>query len=108
MGVERGGGRNALLHYVAYFMMMAKLSGLDGEVTRRVGRGAPCLSDSPLYLLSQAASNQLYPCVGGGQAGPPFPAFLSTYVSPGRVLSLYRGSGPRVESRGSGEKLVGG
>ena len=28
-----------------------------GGVTRRVGRGASCLSDSRLYLLRQAASN---------------------------------------------------
>ena len=35
----------------------AKLLDLEGEVTRRVGRGAPCLSDSRLDLLRQAASN---------------------------------------------------
>ena len=39
----------------------ARILGLEGEVTRRVGHGAPCLSDSRLYLLLQAARNQLYP-----------------------------------------------
>ena len=46
----------------------AKNLGLAGEVTRRVRHGAPCLSDSRLYLLRQAARNQLYPFVGRGQA----------------------------------------
>ena len=34
--------------------------GLEGEVTRRVGHGAPCLSNIRLYLLRQAARDQLY------------------------------------------------
>ena len=38
----------------------ARFLGLEGGVTRRVGHGAPCLSDSHLYLLRQAARNQLY------------------------------------------------
>ena len=38
-------------------MVDTRSSGLDEEVTRRVGRGDLCLSDSPLYLLRQAASN---------------------------------------------------
>ena len=46
-----------LLQYVARFDGGAKMLGLEGKVTRRVGRGAPCLSDSRLYLLRQAASN---------------------------------------------------
>ena len=47
-----------LLQYVAWFDGGgAILLGLEGEVTRRVGRGAPCLSNSRLYLLGQAASN---------------------------------------------------
>ena len=46
-----------LLQYVARSDEGATLLGLDGGVTRRVGRGAPCLSDSRLYLLRQAASN---------------------------------------------------
>ena len=45
--------------YVAWFDGGggAKSLGLEGEVIRRVGHGAPCLSDSRLYLLRQAASN---------------------------------------------------
>ena len=43
----------------------------------RVGHDAPCLSDYRLYSLRQAARNQLYPCVGRGQACPPFPALSS-------------------------------
>ena len=31
--------------------------GVDGEVRRKVGRGAPSLSDSRLYLLRQMTSN---------------------------------------------------
>ena len=50
-----------LLQYVARFDERARLLDLEGEVTRRVDRGAPCLSDSRLYLLRQAASNWLYP-----------------------------------------------
>ena len=38
-------------------MVVARLSGLDGVVTRIVGRGAPCLSDFPVYLLRQAATD---------------------------------------------------
>ena len=39
----------------------ARLLGLEGEITRRVGRGAPCLWDSRLYLLRQAASKLALP-----------------------------------------------
>ena len=46
----------------------ARFLGLEGEFTRRVGHGAPFLSDCLLYLLRQAARNQLYPCVGRGKA----------------------------------------
>ena len=69
-------------------LVEARLSGLDEKVTRRVSRGAPCLSDFPLYLLRQTASNQLYPCVGRGQTYPPFPAFSCSSFTPGRALSL--------------------
>ena len=75
-----------LLQYVARFDGGARFLGLEGEVTRRVGHGAPCLSDSCFYLLRQAAGNQLYPCLGRGQACPPFPAFSSLYFSLGRAL----------------------
>ena len=40
-----------LLQYVARFDGGERLLGLEGEVTRRVVHGAPCLSDSRLYLL---------------------------------------------------------
>ena len=66
-----------LLQYIARFDGGARLMGSEGEVTRKVGYGAPCLSGFRLYLLRQAARNQLYPCVGRGQACPPFPAFSS-------------------------------
>ena len=59
LGAERGRGgmMTPLLQYVARFDGRgAKLLGLEWEVTRRVGRGAPCLSDSRLYLLLQTAS----------------------------------------------------
>ena len=50
-----------LLQYVARFARFdgggAELLGLEGGVTRTTGRGAPCLSDSRLYLLRQAGSN---------------------------------------------------
>ena len=46
-----------LLHYVARFDGGGEMLGLHGDVIRRVGRGAPCLLDSRLYLLRQAASN---------------------------------------------------
>ena len=75
-----------LLQYVARFDGRARLMGLGGEVTRRVSHGAPWLSDSRLYWLRQAASNYLYPCVGGGQACPPFPAFSFAYFSSGGAL----------------------
>ena len=83
---EEGGMTTPLLQYVARFDVGAIFLGLEGEVTRRIGRGAPCLSSSRLYLLQQAASNQLYPCVGGGQACPPFPAFSAPRFSPSRAL----------------------
>ena len=38
-----------ILQYV-----VARLSGYDKEVTRRVGRGASCLSDFPFDFLRQA------------------------------------------------------
>ena len=75
-----------LLQYVARIDGGARFLRLEGEVTRRVARGVPCLLDSRLYLLRQAARNQLYPCVGRGQACPPFPAFSSLYFSLGRAL----------------------
>ena len=63
LGVIRGRGRNddttAAVLYVARFDGgRARLLGLEREVTRRVGGAAPCLSDSRLYLLRQAASNK--------------------------------------------------
>ena len=56
LGVEGGRGRN---DYTTLHGLMggARFWGLEGEVTRRVGHGAPCLSDSRLYLLRQAARN---------------------------------------------------
>ena len=60
---EDSGMMTPLLQYVARFEGGARILGLEGEVTRRVGHGAPCLSTSRLYLLRQAARNQLYPCV---------------------------------------------
>ena len=84
---EEGGMTTPLLQYVARFDGGgARFLGLEGEVTRRVGHGAPCLSDCRLHLLRQAARNQLYPCVGRGQACPPFPAFSSPYFSWSRAL----------------------
>ena len=75
-----------LLQYVARFDGGARLMGLEGEVTRRVGHGAPWLSDSHLFLLRQAASNYFYPRVGGGQACPPFRAFSFPYFYSGGAL----------------------
>ena len=52
---------NTYIHtYIHTYMGGARFLGLEGGVTRRVGHGAPCLSDSHLYLLRQAARNQLY------------------------------------------------
>ena len=56
---EEGGMMTPLLQYVARFDGGGEILGLEGEVTRRVGHGAPCLSDSYPYLLRQAARNQL-------------------------------------------------
>ena len=61
LGVERGRGRNDDRHHCCSTLHSligeARLLSLDAEVTRRVSRDAPCLSDSRLYLLHQAASN---------------------------------------------------
>ena len=57
---EEGGMTTPLLQYVARFDGGGEIFGFGGGVTRRVGHGAPCLSDSHLYLLRQAARNQLY------------------------------------------------
>ena len=57
---EEGGMTTPLLQYVARLMGGARFWGLEGGVTSRVGHTAPCLSDSRLYLLRQAARNQLY------------------------------------------------
>ena len=54
---EEGGMITLLLQYVARFEGEGGLLDLEGEVTRRVGYGAPCLLGSRLYLLRQAASN---------------------------------------------------
>ena len=90
LGVEGGRGRNddttACCSTLYGLMGGARFLGLKGEVTRRVGHGAPCLSDSRLYLFRQAARNQLYPCVGRGQACPPFPASSSPSFYLGRAL----------------------
>ena len=83
---EEGGMTTPLLHYVARFDGGARFLGLKGELTRRVGHGAPCLSNSRLHLLPQAARNQLYPCDGRGQACPPSPVVSSPYFSLGRAL----------------------
>ena len=83
---EDGGMTTPMLQYVARFNGGARFLGLEGEVTRRVGHGAPCLSDSRLYSLRQAARNQCCPYVGRGQACLPFPAFSSPYFSLGRAL----------------------
>ena len=57
---KEGGMTTPLLQYVARFDGGGDILGLEEEVTRRVGHGAPCLSDSRLYMLRQAARNQLY------------------------------------------------
>ena len=57
---EEGGMTTPLLQYVARFDGGARFWGLEGEVTRRVGHGPPCFSNSRLYLLRQAARNQLF------------------------------------------------
>ena len=57
---EEGGMTTPLLQYVARFDGGGEIFGFGGGFTRRVGHGAPCLSDSHLYLLRQAARNQLY------------------------------------------------
>ena len=50
--------KTSLLQYTVQFDGGgARLLGLEGEVERRAGGGDPCLSDSRLYLLRQAASN---------------------------------------------------
>ena len=49
---EEGGMTTPLLQYVARFDGGAIFLGLEGEVTRRVSYGAPCLSDSRLYAPS--------------------------------------------------------
>ena len=36
-----------------------KFLGLEGGLTRRVGRGAPCLSDSRFYLLRREFLNAI-------------------------------------------------
>ena len=76
-----------LLQYFTQFDEGGEIVGFGGGgYKERVGRGAPCLSDSRLYLLRQAARNQLHSCVGGGQACPPFPAFSSPYFHSRRAL----------------------
>ena len=52
IGEEDGMTIPLILEYV-----VARLSGYDKEVTRRVSRGASCLSDSPFDFLRQAASD---------------------------------------------------
>ena len=54
---EGGGWRHHCCSTLHGVMGEARLSGLGGKVTRRVSRDAPCLSDSRLHLLRQAASN---------------------------------------------------
>ena len=57
---EEGGMTTPLLQYVARFDGGGEIFGFGGGgCTRRVGHGAPCLSNSRLYLLRQAARNQL-------------------------------------------------
>ena len=48
---EGGGMTIPLLQYVARLMGEARLLDLEGEVTRRLDRGAPCLSVSRLEEL---------------------------------------------------------
>ena len=62
LGTKRGRGRNddttaACSTTVHGLIGGARLLDFEGEVTARVGRGVPCLSDSRLYLLRQATSN---------------------------------------------------
>ena len=57
---EEGGMRHHCCSTSHGLMGGARFLGLEGGVTRRVGHGAPCLWDSHLYLLRQAARNQLY------------------------------------------------
>ena len=54
---EEGGMTKPLLQYVVRFDGGARMLGLEGGVTRRVGHSAPCLSGPRLYLLRQAARN---------------------------------------------------
>ena len=93
---EEGGMTTPLLQYVARFDGGGEIFGFGG------GGYKESWSWCSLFvgfssLLRQAARNQLYQCVGRGQACP-FPAFSSPY------FSLGRGSGVPAESGRSGER----
>ena len=42
---------------ISVFVNILIIMGLEEKVTRRVGRGSPCLSNFRLYLFRQAASD---------------------------------------------------
>ena len=87
----------------------ARFLGLEGEVTRRVGHGAPCLLDSrPYYLLRQAARNLLTPitmCWKGTSLSTISRVFVPIFFFGQSVVELMsRESGVPAESRRSGER----
>ena len=58
--MDREGGRTddtTSFCSTLHSLVVARLSGLHGEVERRVGRDSPCLTNSSLDLLRQAASD---------------------------------------------------
>ena len=57
---EEGGMTTPLLQYVARFDGRGEIFGFGGGGYKESWSCAPCLSNSRLYLLQQAARNQLY------------------------------------------------
>ena len=85
----------------------ARLLSLEGEVTRRVGRGVPCLSDSRLYLLCQAASDQLLPmCWRGTSLYTISSVFVPIFFSGQSVVVDVEGMGIRPRAVVVGRGVV--
>ena len=83
------------------------LLGLEGEVTRRVGRNAPCSSDSRLYFVAPSGEQLVLPmCWRGTSLSTISRVFVPIFFSGQSVVVDVEGVGFRPRSVVVGRGVV--
>ena len=80
---EEGGTTTPLLQYIARFDGGGENLGFGGRGYNESWPWCSLFVGFPSLLVAPSGEKPAYPCVGRGQACPPFPAFSSPYFSLG-------------------------